>query len=271
MISLKSKREIELMRKAGEIVGDLLEAIKDILKPGITTLKLDEFAEEFIKARNAMPAFKGYVSAFKKHYPSTLCTSVNESVVHEIPSNRVIKEGDIVSIDVGVCYKSYYGDAAYTFPVGKVDTKKAQLLKVTQESLYKGISQARPGNRLSDISHAIQHWVESHNFFIVRDFTGHGIGSSLHEEPMILNFGPPHRGPRLKEGMTLAIEPMVNMGTSRVKILSDGWRVVTCDGKPSAHFEHTITITNSEPEILTLPSKNRNHRGHREDKNTKFV
>lgn len=253
MITLKSPREIKLMREAGKIVANLLQAIHNLIKPGITTLELDKFAEDFIISRDATPAFKGYVAAFKKHYHYTLCTSVNESVVHEMPSQRKLQEGDIISIDVGVCLNGYYADAAYTFPIGKIEPEKQRLIKVTREALYKGIDKATAGNRLSDISNAIQTWAENHNFNVARDFTGHGIGSSLHEEPTILNFGPPHRGPKLEKGMTLAIEPMVNIGTPKVKILADSWRAVTRDGKPSAHFEHTIAITDGEPEILTLP------------------
>lgn len=243
------------MRAAGKIVGDLLKALAEIIKPGVTTIELDKFAEEFIIARKAKPAFKGYVAHFKKTYPATLCTSVNESVVHEIPSNRVLKEGDIISIDVGVLHNGYYGDSAYTFPVGEIDKDKIKLLQVTREALYKGISKAIAGNYLSDISNAIQVYVEENGFSVVREFSGHGIGTQLHEEPPVPNFGPPHRGPELKSGMTLAIEPMVNIGTYKVKILSDGWRAVTQDGKPSAHFEHTVAITENEPQILTLPSE----------------
>lgn len=254
MITLKSAREIEIMREAGKIVGDLLQAVGRIIKPGSTTIELDKFAEEFILARKAKPAFKGYVAHFKKHYPATLCTSVNESIVHEIPTNRVLKEGDIISIDVGVFYNGYYGDGAYTYPVGEVNQDKMKLLKVTEEALYRGISQAVAGNHLFDISNAIQTYVEVNGFSVVREFTGHGIGSQLHEEPPVPNYGPPHKGVELKAGMTLAIEPMVNIGTHRAKILSDGWCAVTRDGKPSAHFEHTIAITDSEPQILTLPS-----------------
>ncbi len=255
MITLKSPHEIELMREAGKILGDLLKTIGGLIKPGITTLELDEFAEDFILSRNAKPAFKGYVSAFNKGYPATLCTSVNESVVHEIPSQRVLKDGDIISIDVGSLYNGYYGDTAYTFPVGKIDAHTQKLVQITQDALYKGINQARKGNHLSDIGHAIQTYVEKNGFAVVREFTGHGIGTQLHEEPVVLNFGSPHRGMKLESGMTIAIEPMINIGTWKVKTSSDGWKVVTRDGKLSAHFEHTIVITDSEPQILTLPSQ----------------
>ena len=255
MITLKSPQEIKIMRSAGKIVGDLLKTLGGIIRPGITTLELDKFAEDFILSRNGKPAFKGYVSTFKKSYPTTLCTSVNESIVHEIPSRRVLKDGDIISIDVGVLYKGYYGDAAYTFPVGEIDAHAQKLIKVTQEALRRGINQARDGNRLFDIGNAIQSYAEKNGFSVVREFTGHGIGTQLHEEPAVLNFGPPHRGPKLKSGMTIAIEPMITTGTGRAKILSDHWTAVTLDGKLCAHFEHTIAITNSTPEILTLPSE----------------
>lgn len=255
MITIKSPREIELMRDAGKIVGDLLNLFHSLIKPGITTIELDRLAEEFIINRKAKPAFKGYVAHFKKNYPATLCTSVNESVVHEIPSNRVLLEDDIVSIDVGVVYNGYYGDGAYTFAVGEISVEKKRLITVTLAALYKGIEKAVHSNYLSDISNAIQQYVESQGLTVVREFTGHGIGTFLHEDPPIPNFGSPHKGPELKTGMTLAIEPMVNFDTHKVKILPNGWCAVTCDGKPSAHFEHTIAITDGEPQILTLPSK----------------
>lgn len=253
MINLKSPREIALMREAGRITGDLLKTLGTMIKPGITTLELDKFAEGFIIKHNAKPAFKGFISSFKKSYPYTLCTAVNESVVHELPSKRILKEGDIISVDVGVCYKGYYGDSAYTFAVGKIDNTKSKLIEITQYSLELGIDKARAGNKLSDISYAIQSYVERNGFSVVREFTGHGIGVKLHEEPTIFNFGPPSRGPKLEPGMTLAIEPMINIGTYEVKILNDGWCAVTLDGKPSAHFEHTVAITTDKPQILTLP------------------
>lgn len=248
MISLKSAREIALMRTAGKITGNLLEILGAMIKPGITTLELEKFAEKFILEQNAIPAFKGY-----RHYPYTLCTSVNESVVHEFPSQYVLKEGDIISIDVGVCKDGYYGDATKTFPVGRIDSLKSKLIDVTLSSLELALNKAIAGNRLSDISNVIQTYAETNGFSVVREFTGHGIGSALHEEPVVLNYGAPHRGPVLEPGMTLAIEPMLNVGTYKVKILKNGWQAVTKDGKPSAHFEHTIVITEDKPEILTLP------------------
>ncbi|MDD2891110.1 MAG: type I methionyl aminopeptidase [bacterium] len=253
MINLKSQREIALMREAGAIVGNLLNLFNSMVKPGVTTIELDKFAENFIIKHNAKPAFKGFVSAFKQHYPYTLCTSVNESVVHEMPSKRVLQEGDIISIDVGTYYKGYYGDGAYTFTVGEVNKSKLKLIEVTKHSLELALKKAYPGNHLTDISNTVQTYVESNGFSIVRDFTGHGIGTQLHEEPTIFNFGKPSHGPVLEPGMTLAIEPMVNAGTYEVKVMNDGWRAVTLDGKPSAHFEHTIVITEGEPKILTLP------------------
>jgi len=247
MIILKSEREIELIREACKIVSATLSALKDIVKPGVTTKELDNFADEFVRKRHAEPAFKGY-----RGYPASLCTSINEVVIHGIPSNTKLKEGDIISLDIGVFYKGYYGDAAITLPVGEIDDEKKKLLKVTEEALYKGIDKARQGNRLYDISHAIQEWVEKNGFSVVREFVGHGIGKSLHEDPPIPNFGSKGKGPRLKKGMTLAIEPMVNAGTHKAKILKDKWTAVTLDGKPSCHFEHTIAITDSYPDILTL-------------------
>jgi methionyl aminopeptidase len=252
MIILKSQREIELMREAGRIVSDLLKRLERLIVPGITTLELDRFAEKFILSQKGKPAFKGYIPHFKKYYPATLCTSVNESIVHEIPSNRVLKKGDIVSIDVGVLFEGYYGDGAWTFPVGEIDPIKKDLLRTTKEALYEGIKKAVVGNHLFDISSTIQEYITKRGFSVAHEFTGHGIGSRLHEEPVVPNLGSPGRGPKLLAGMTLAIEPMVNVGTGSSKILQDGWCAVTMDNKPSAHFEHTIAITDSGPQILTL-------------------
>jgi len=246
MIVLKSEREIELIREACKIVSATLSALKDIVKPGVTTKELDKLADEFVRKSHAEPAFKGY-----RGYPASLCTSINEVVIHGIPSNTKLKEGDIIGLDIGVFYKGYYGDAGITLPVGEIDDEKQKLLKVTEEALYEGIDKATQGNRLYDISHAVQEWVEKNGFSVVREFVGHGIGKSLHEDPPIPNFGSEGKGPRLKKGMTLAIEPMVNAGTHKVKILKDKWTAVTLDGKPSCHFEHTIAITDSYPEILT--------------------
>jgi methionyl aminopeptidase len=246
MIILKSDREIDQLRRANAIVAEVFREIKGAVVPGVSTLELDRMAEELVRARGALPAFKGY-----RGFPGTLCISINEEVVHGIPGSRQLKEGEIVSLDMGAKLNGFYGDAALTLPVGRVDPDAAKLMEVTEKSLYLGIAMARPGNRLQDISHAVQSWVESHGFSVVRDFVGHGIGRGLHEEPQVPNFGAPHQGPRLERGMVLAIEPMVNEGTWQVKVLGDEWTVVTLDGKRSAHFEHSIAITDGEPEILS--------------------
>lgn len=246
MIILKSEREISYLRDAGKIVAETLAEIKKAVAPGITTLELDQIAEKYIKSCGARPAFKGYHG-----FPGSICASVNEEVVHGIPGIRKLKSGDIVSIDIGAVINGYNGDAAITVPVGEVDADVLKLLQVTEESLYKGIEQAIAGNRLSDISHAVQAHCEQYGYGVVRDYVGHGIGRNMHEDPQVPNYGAPGRGPRLKSGMTLAIEPMVNLGTYEVKTLDDGWTVITLDGKRSAHFEHTIAITDSGPEILT--------------------
>ncbi len=246
MIILKSKREIEIMRRAGQIVGETHAFLKDKIVPGITTGELDRIAEEFIRSQGAIPGFKDY-----RGYPATICASVNEQVVHGIPGERVLNEGDIIAIDIGSIVDGYYGDGAKTYPVGKISDEDQRLIDVTRESFYKGIEFAVIGNRLSDISHAIQTYVEENGFYVVTDFVGHGIGKNMHEDPPIPNFGPPGKGPRLQEGMVLAIEPMVNAGTRRVQSLSDGWTVVTFDGKNSAHYEHTIAITEDGVELLT--------------------
>lgn len=246
MITFKSEHEIELMREAGKIVASTHRKLAEAVRPGITTAELDAIAEKHIRAHGAIPAFKGYHG-----FPGTICASINEEVVHGIPSLRRLKEGDIVSIDIGACYKGYYGDAAATLPVGEISSQAAKLLKVTRESLYRGIAFAREGFRLSDISHAVQEYVESYGFSVVRSYVGHGIGTEMHEEPQVPNFGRPGRGPRLQEGMVLAIEPMVNAGTWKVETLEDNWTVVTKDKSWSAHFEHTVAIGEERPEILT--------------------
>lgn len=245
-VVLKSPREIEEMRVANRIVAEILEAIKGIVRPGITTEELNEFAEEMLRERKAKSAFKGY-----RGYPKTLCTSVNSQVVHGLPSKIPLKEGDLLSIDFGVYYSGFYGDAAVTVPVGIVSKEALRLKEVAEKALYKGIEKAYTGNRLSDISYAIQSFVEGSGFSVVREFVGHGIGRSLHEEPQVPNFGLPGVGIKLKAGMVLAIEPMVNAGGSEVKILQDGWTAVTRDGSLSAHFEHTVAITDTGPVILT--------------------
>jgi len=256
MIFLKSEQEINKLRKANKILAEILEKIGKVAStsPGITTKELDKLAEKLILESGAKPAFKGY-----RGFPCSLCVSINEEVVHGIPnSSRKIQIGDIVSLDLGVKLDGYYGDSAITVPVGKISDEVKKLIKITKNSLYKGIKQARSGNRLSDISYAIQSYTEENGFSVVRDFTGHGIGRHLHEEPSIPNFGPPHRGIRLQKGMVLAIEPMVNMGSFKVKVLKNNWTVVTRDYKPSAHFEHTIVVTDNEPEILSIIKKDNN-------------
>jgi len=248
MIVLKTEQEIGYMRDAGRIVGQTLAVIKKAISPGITTQELDHIAEQFIRRAGGVPAFKGYCG-----FPASICSSINEQVVHGIPGPRQLKDGDVISIDIGVKLNRYYGDAAITVPVGEVDAEILKLLSVTEQALNKGIEQAIKGNRLSDISHAVQLHAEAYGYGVVRDYVGHGIGQRMHEDPQIPNYGPPGRGPLLKSGMTLAIEPMINYGTPDVEVLADDWTVVTVDRKISAHFEHTVVITEGEPEILTLP------------------
>ncbi|NTU41637.1 MAG: type I methionyl aminopeptidase [Nitrospirales bacterium] len=249
MIILKSEAEINKIRTAGRVVGEILGSVKTFLSAGMTTAEIEQFIEDRIRDKKAVPAFKGY-----RRYPACSCISINNQVVHGIPSKTVmVKDGDIVSIDLGVIIDGYYGDAAVTIPVGPIRATAADLLRVTEESLHRGIQKATIGNRLSDISAAIQQHVESHGFSVVRAFVGHGIGRMLHEDPQVPNFGRPGAGPRLKEGMTLAIEPMVNAGRPDVMVLDDGWTAVTTDGSLSAHFEHTIAITKNGPQILTKP------------------
>lgn len=248
MIICKSGQELASMREAGRVVAGALAEVAKAVRPGVTTSELDRIAEEYILSKGAKPGFKGLYG-----FPATVCASVNEQVVHGIPGLKKLASGDIISIDIGAEINGYFGDSAQTFAVGDIMPEVQRLVNVTRESLVRGIQMARVGNRLSDISHAVQSYVEENGFSVVRDFVGHGIGSKMHEEPQVPNFGRPGRGPRLKPGMTLAIEPMVNMGTYQVRTLKDRWTVVTGDGKPSAHFEHTIAITENEPVILTLP------------------
>lgn len=248
MIELKNADEIEIIRRACRIVVETLQVLKEAAKPGITTKELDALADEHIRKRNGYPAFLGY-----RGYPAALCVALNEAVIHGIPDGTQLAEGDIASFDIGVKIDGYYGDAALTVPVGNVNDEARKLLRVAEEALDKGVEQAKVGNRLSDISHAIQSHVEANSYSVVRQFVGHGIGRELHEEPQIPNFGKPHRGPRLAEGMVLCIEPMVNQGTYEVEVLKDGWTAVTADRKLSAHFEHCVAITKSGPEILTNP------------------
>ncbi len=249
MIVCKSPSEIEKMRAANQLVAQVLDDLAAMVAPGVSTADLDAAAEAKVRAAGAEPAFKGY-----RGYPATLCASVNEQVVHGIPSRRTLAAGDIVSLDMGVKLNGYYGDSAVTVPVGAVDDEVKRLLRVTQEALAEGIAQVKLGGRISDIGHAIQRFVEAQGFSVVREFVGHGIGAALHEEPQIANYGEPGRGPRLAEGMTLAIEPMVNMGKPAVKVLSDGWTAVTKDGSLSAHFEHTVAVTKNGADVLTLRS-----------------
>lgn len=246
MIILKTEREIEKMRKAGRLVGETHAFLEKLIKPGITTKELDEAAEDFIRSNNALPAFKGY-----NGFTGSICVSINDEVVHGIPGLKKLNDGDIISIDIGTIIEGYYGDGAKTHIVGNASDEDKRLIEVTRQSFYEGIKYARVGYRLSDISHAVQAYVEKNGFAVVRDYVGHGIGQSMHEEPQIPNFGLPGKGPRLQAGMVLAIEPMVNAGTYRVKVLKDNWTVVTADGKNSAHYEHTIAITDDEPLILT--------------------
>jgi len=255
LIILKSERELEVMRRAGRLVGRLLEELAGRVAPGVRLRDLDRFAEDFILRHGGIPAFKGYgeVPGQRPPFPATICASVNDQVVHGVPGSRRLREGDIVSIDVGVLLDGFYGDAAATFPVGRVSEEATRLLEVTKAALMAGIARARAGNHLSDISHAVQAYVESHGFSVVRDFVGHGIGRHMHEDPQLPNFGPPGMGPVLRPGLTLAIEPMVNAGGPDVVVLSDGWTVVTADGTLSAHFEHTVAITADGPLILTDP------------------
>lgn len=247
MIILKTPQEIELIAKASRVVALTIAFLRDRVKPGVTTADLDRWAEDFIVREGARPAFKGY-----RGYPATLCTSVNEEVVHGIPSPRKrLEEGDIIGVDVGAIIEGYHGDAAVTLPVGAISDQAAQLIRVTEEALEAGLAQVNVGNRLSDVSHAIQAVAEGGGYSVVTDFVGHGIGRNLHEDPQVPNFGKPGEGPRLKEGLVLAIEPMVNVGGSAVEVLDDRWTVVTRDRKLSAHFEHTIALTVDGPKVLT--------------------
>lgn len=246
MIICKTPRELDIMRRAGQIVAFTHQELKKHIKPGVTTKRLDQIADRFIRQHEAIPSFKGY-----NGFPGSICISVNEELVHGIPGSRVLQDGDIVSIDIGAKYNGYHGDSAWTYPVGTISEEDQKLLDVTEESLYKGLLEAKPGNRLSDLSHAIQSYAEGEGFSIVREYVGHGVGQGLHEDPQIPHYGPPGKGPRLKPGMVLAVEPMVNAGSRYVKTLADNWTVITVDGKRCAHFEHTIAITDSGFDILT--------------------
>lgn len=247
MINLKSAREIEIMKGASRIVAEILLELRESCRAGATTADLDRIAYDLTLKNKAIPAFKGY-----RGYPASLCVSVNEEVVHGIPSpKKVLKEGDVVGLDFGVIYDGYYGDAAMTVPIGRISPELQNLLDITEQSLYRAIEQAIPGNSLSDLSAAVQRLADANNYGIVREFCGHGIGRALHEDPPVMNYVQNGKGPKIKPGLVLAIEPMINMGTERVRVLEDGWTVVTEDGKPSAHFEHTIAVTADGPVILT--------------------
>lgn len=247
MVTIKSKREIQLMREAGRIVALAHQAAKEAIKPGITTMEIDQLVEKVIRAHGATPSFKGYGG-----FPGSACTSVNEQVVHGIPSKKVVlKDGDIISVDIGAYFKGYHGDSAWTYAVGTIDPEAQRLMDVTKASLFKGLEQAVAGNRLSDISHAIQMHAENEGFSVVREFVGHGVGKDLHEDPQIPNYGLPGRGIRLKPGMTFAVEPMINLGRKEVRVLDDNWTTITVDGSLSAHYEHSIVITEDKPILLT--------------------
>jgi methionyl aminopeptidase len=247
VIIIKSDMEIQYMRNAGRVVAETLAMIEKVIKPGITTAEIDKLAEEFIVSRGAIPSFKGYGG-----FPASICASINDVVIHGIPSNRELKDGDIISVDCGAILNGYHGDAARTFPVGNISDEAQKLIDVTRESFFKAVDKATVGSRLTDISAAVQKHVEGFGFSVVRDFVGHGIGKSMHEDPQVPNYGTAGKGSKLVHGMVLAIEPMVNIGEYRVKIKPDGWTVVTVDGNLSAHYENTVAITNDGPEILTL-------------------
>ena len=249
MVVLKTSRELKAMREAGRISANALKLAGEAVEPGITTWEIDEIVRKYIEGQGAVPSFLGYGG-----FPASVCISVNNVVIHGIPrKNQILKQGDIVSIDVGAFYEGFHGDNAWTFPCGEVSKEAQALMDVTRESLFEGINAARPGNRLGDIGSAVQRYVEARGYSVVRDFVGHGVGAELHEDPSVPNYGTPGRGVRLLPGMTIAIEPMVNQGVHTVETLSDNWSVVTSDGKLSAHFEHTIAITPDGPVILTLP------------------
>ncbi|MBM3245802.1 MAG: type I methionyl aminopeptidase [Candidatus Omnitrophica bacterium] len=246
MIPLKSEEELQVLRSGGKVLAKVMRHLQQFAVAGVSTIEIDELAEKLVRQENALPAFKGY-----KGFPATICVSIDEEIVHGIPDKRILAEGNIVSLDLGINYQGYFTDAAVTLAVGRVEARVKKLVEVTKKALSEGIKQARIGSHLSDISYAIQNYVESHGFSVVRQFVGHGIGQNLHEEPEIPNFGKSNQGPLLKKGMVLAIEPMVNMGTWESKILDNGWTAVTADGLASAHFEHTIAVTENGPEILT--------------------
>ncbi|MFA3782852.1 type I methionyl aminopeptidase [Melioribacteraceae bacterium 4301-Me] len=251
MILIKTRKEIDKIKESCVIVAETLQLLKRYAKPGVKTIELDKIAEDYILSNNARAAFKGYSQAGSFNFPASICSSIDDEVVHGIPSDRILQEGEILSIDVGVEKNGYFGDAALTVAIGNISNEKKELMRVTEEALYLGIEQAVVNNRLGDISYAIQNYVEKNGFSVVRELCGHGVGKYLHEDPQIPNFGKKGSGTIIKNGMTLAIEPMVNAGSYKVKVASDGWTVYTSDGSPSAHFEHTIAIVDNKPEILT--------------------
>lgn len=246
MISIKNQDEIEKLRVAGEITGSTHNHLKPFIKPGITTKELDKIAEEYILSRGATPSFKGYDG-----FPGTVCASINNEVVHGIPSNRVLKEGDIISLDIGACYEGYHGDSAWTYPVGEISEDKKYLLEHTEKSLFKGLGAIHDGCHVGDIGYAVEKYAKEHNLGVVRELVGHGVGTDVHEEPDVPNYGARGTGPVLKEGMVIAVEPMLNLGTRKIYMLEDGWTIITADDKPSAHFEHTVLVTKDGYEILT--------------------
>lgn len=246
LITIKSNREIELMRVAGNIVYQTHQYLKPFLKEGITTKELDKLAEDFIRSKDATPSFKGYGG-----FPGSICTSINNQVVHGIPGNRKLKNGDIISLDIGACYKGFHGDSAWTYPVGEISDEKKYLLEHTEKSLFIGLEQVKPGNRIGDIGAAIEEYAVSHNLGVVKELVGHGVGTSVHEDPEVPNYGKRGTGPLLKEGMVIAIEPMLNLGTADIYMLDDDWTIETDDGEPSAHFEHTVAVTKDGYIILT--------------------
>lgn len=246
MITIKSKDEISLLEKAGEIVGETHHYLSSFIKPGITTKELDKLAYDFIISKGATPSFLNYGG-----FPATICASINEEVVHGIPSNRKLKEGDIITLDIGACYKGYHGDSAWTYAVGKIDKDKEYLMKHTEQSLFEGLAQIKPGNRIGDIGHAIERYANKYHLGVIRELVGHGVGTDVHEEPDVPNYGRPHTGSELKEGMVIAVEPMLTLGSRHIYILDDDWTIITADGRPSAHYEHTVVVTKDGYEILT--------------------
>ena len=246
MISIRSDREIELLAIAGSIVYETHQYLKKFIKPGITTEELDKLAEDFIRSKDATPSFKGYDG-----FPGSICTSVNQEVVHGIPGKQKLKEGDIISIDIGACYKGYHGDSAWTYPVGTIDNEKKYLLEHTENALFAGLNMVKPGNRIGDISHAVEEYATEFGLGVVKELVGHGVGSNVHEDPDIPNFGEAGVGPRIKKGMVFAIEPMLNLGTANIVVLDDNWTIETEDYSPSAHFEHTVVVTDDGYKILT--------------------